>query len=54
MLRLTGVLPNFLSPQLKRWAIITYKDEIYKLPHKLPKILKTQDLRKLENIRKVE
>ena len=24
-----------LSPQLKRWAIITYKHGIYGLPHKL-------------------
>ena len=31
----------FLSPQVKRWAIIAYKDGIYELPHKLPKILKT-------------
>ena len=51
----------FLSPQVKRWAIITYKDGIYDLPHELPndltsgfKIeLKLQDLRKLGNIRKV-
>ena len=26
----------FLSPQVKRWAIITYKHGIYKLPHELP------------------
>ena len=38
----------FLSPQVKRWAIITYKHGIYQLPHKLP-----NDLRKLGNIRKV-
>ena len=46
---------------MKRWAIITYKDGIYDLPHELPndlrsgfKIeLKLQDLRKLGNIRKV-
>ena len=25
----------FLSPQVKRWAIITYKHGIYELPHKL-------------------
>ena len=26
----------FLSPQVKRCAIITYKHGIYDLPHKLP------------------
>ena len=26
----------FLSPQVKRWAIITYKHGIYQLPHELP------------------
>ena len=30
----------FLSPQVKRWAIITYKHAIYELPHKLPKDLR--------------
>ena len=49
----------FLSPQVKRWVIITYKHGIYELPHKLPNVsliakrLKTQDPRKLGNIRKV-
>ena len=54
----------FLSPQVKRWAIITYKHGIYELPHELPNYLrlrsyahtrkkKTWDLRKLGNIRKV-
>ena len=38
-----------LSPQVKRWAIIT-KDGIYELPHELPNDLR---LRKLENISKV-
>ena len=28
------ILPN-LSPQVKRWAIITYNYEIYELPHEL-------------------
>ena len=47
----------FLSPQVQRWAIITYKHGIYELPHKLlnasriAKRLKTQDPRKLGNIR---
>ena len=26
----------FLSPQVKRWAIITYKHDIYELPQELP------------------
>ena len=26
----------FLSPQVKRWAIITYKHGIYELPNGLP------------------
>ena len=40
----------FLSPQVKRWAIITYKHGIYELPHELPNDLR---LRKLGNIKKV-
>ena len=27
----------FLLPQVKRYAIITYKDGIYELPHEFPK-----------------
>ena len=30
----------FLSPQVKRWAIITYEHDIYKLPHELPNDLR--------------
>ena len=30
----------FLSPQVKRWAIITYKYGIYELPHELPNNLR--------------
>ena len=30
----------FLSPQVKRCTIITYKHDIYKLPHELPNDLK--------------
>ena len=26
----------FLSPQVKRWAIIAYKYGTYELPHELP------------------
>ena len=40
----------FLSPQEKRYAIITYKHGIYELPHELPNDLR---LTKLGNIRKV-
>ena len=45
----------FLSAQVKRWAIITYKHCIYELPHELPNDLRLlrKDLRKLGNIRKV-
>ena len=38
----------FFPPQVKRWAIITYKHGIYELPHELP-----NDLRLTINIRKV-
>ena len=31
---------RFLSPEVKRWAIITYKDGIYELPHKFPNELR--------------
>ena len=40
----------FLSPQVKRWAIIIYKHGIYELPHELPNDLR---LRILGNIRKL-
>ena len=40
----------FLSPQVKRWAIIIYKHGIYELSHELPNDLR---LRKLGNISKV-
>ena len=40
----------FLSPQVKRCAIITYEYGIYKLPNEL---LNDLGLGKLENIRKV-
>ena len=44
----------FLSPQVKRWIIITYKYGIYELPHKLPNDLRfRKDLKKLGSIRKV-
>ena len=34
----------FIYPQLKRWAIITYKHGIYELPHELPKNLRLRIL----------
>ena len=34
---------TFLSPQVKRYAIITYKHNMYELPHELP-----NDLRKYQ------
>ena len=40
----------FFSPQVNRFAIITYKHGIYELPHELPNDLR---LRKLGNIRNV-
>ena len=46
----------YLSPQVKRWAIISYKHGIYELSHELPndlRLRKLRDLRKLGNIRKV-
>ena len=45
------VKQNFLSPQVKRSAIISNKYGMYKLPHELPNDL--GDLRKLGNIRKI-
>ena len=43
-----------LSPQVKRWAILTYKKGgIYELPSRVAERLKIQDLRKLGNIKKL-
>ena len=39
----------FLSPQVKRWVIVSYKHGIYELSHELTNNLR---LRKLRNIRK--
>ena len=33
----------FLSPQVRRWAIISYKDGIYELPHDLPNDLRLKN-----------
>ena len=30
----------FLSPQVKRWTITTYKHGVYELPHELPNDLR--------------
>ena len=38
----------FLSPQVKRYAIITYKHGIHELPHELSNDLKL--IKKLENL----
>ena len=35
ILRLFDVLPNFISPQVKRCVIITYEHGIYELSHEL-------------------
>ena len=35
---------TFPSPQMKRCAIITYKDGVYKLPNELPNDLKLTTL----------
>ena len=43
----------FLSPQVKRWAIITYPHGIYILPPELLNDLRLGDLTKLGNIKKV-
>ena len=44
ILRLFDVLPSFSFPQVKRWAIITYKHGIYELPHEQPNDLKLRIL----------
>ena len=41
----------FLSPKVKQFAIITYKNGIYELPQELPKVLRL--IRELGNVRKV-
>ena len=44
----------FVSSQVKRWTIITYKYGTYELPHELPNDLRLRkDLKKLGNIKKV-
>ena len=36
ILRLSMFYQIFLSSQVKRWTIITYKHGMYELPHELP------------------
>ena len=43
----------FLSSQVKRCTIITYKHGVYELPHELSSELRIRILEKLGNIRKV-
>ena len=40
ILRLFNVLQIFLPPQVKQWAIITYKHGIHELSHELPNNLR--------------
>ena len=42
----------FLLPQVKQWAIITYKHAIYELPHELPNDLRLRILRNQKILRK--
>ena len=40
----------FISPQVKRWAIVSYKYGIYELPHELPNDfrLRSSEIRKYQ------
>ena len=38
----------FLSPPVKRWAIIIYKHGIYQCPHELPNDLRLSNLENQE------
>ena len=38
----------FLSPQVKRCAIIIYKYGIHELPHQLPNDLKSKEVKKYQ------
>ena len=39
---------TFLSPEVKRFAIITYKQGIYELPHELRSTLSLRKIRKYQ------
>ena len=41
-----------LSPQVKRWAIITYKHGIHELPQELPNELRLRILENYEKLKK--
>ena len=41
-----------LSPQVKRWAIITYKHGIHELPQELPNELRLRSLENYEKLKK--
>ena len=41
----------FLSLQVQRWTITSYKHRTYELPHELPNVLR---LKILENLKKQE
>ena len=45
---------TFLSPQVKRCAIITYKHGVYELPHELPNDLRLRNYQELSEIRKYQ
>ena len=42
----------FLSPQVKRWAIIKYKHGIYELPHELANHLRLTILKQIFSLEK--
>ena len=44
ILRLFDVLLDFLSPQVKRCAIISYEHGIYEFPHELPNDLRLKKI----------
>ena len=43
----------FLSPQVKRCAIITYKHGIYESPHELPNVIREGNMRKLSKLHRM-
>ena len=43
----------FFSPQVKQCTIFTDKHGVYELPHELSQLLKTYDISKLGDVRKL-
>ena len=43
----------FISPQVKPYAIITYKHVMYELLHDLPNDLRSKDLKILGDVKKI-